>query len=142
MFNNNTNWAFQKNTSPSHQNPSIQNENIFQNWSAVWALVEQNGFWGPCFSQTKCVVFYVEPQSFYQMLQQCQASVFSMGSGSRSWTLLERSIFVCGTADWSVDPTKRGFNFLWTLWLGKMSWDWAGEHKGEVGTSIGTLKRG
>lgn len=101
----------------SHQNPSIQNENLFQNWSALWALVEQSGFWRPCFSHTKFVVFYVKPQSFYQMAHATAVlgSCFSMASGKwkvvQFLDLLESSIPSRGTADWNADPTRRGFSF-------------------------------
>lgn len=152
MFNNNKNWMFQKNTPSSHQNPSIQNENLSQKRSAVWPLLEQRGFWGPCFPTPNLLSFTWSRRVFtkWLMLQQCQAPVFSMGSGSSSWTSLRGpSVLVVQQTEMRILQREvLIFNlfvilnyypeascwlsclmaWLWTVCPGKKSWDQAGAH--------------
>lgn len=79
----------------------------------MWALVEQSRFWRSSFSHTKFVVFYMEPQSLYQVTHATamSGSCFFHGKWLQFLDLLERSISACGTADWNEDPTKRSFDF-------------------------------
>lgn len=118
MFNSNTNGAFQKNTPPSHQNSSIQNENLFRNSSAVRALVEQSGFWGPYFSQTKsflCGGFLPNDSCCSNLRLLFSPWEVAPLLPASSWTSLRCSSMLVGQQTETQGPRDRGFNFRFKL---------------------------